>query len=206
MDASFLRVWPGSGSGPPFLPSTLPHLGAQCRVLTRHGPAVLCCFSGRGPWSRVPLTLHSLLAVSLALASSPSQLPSVDCRRPQPAWSIFSCESHDLRWLGRPLLYPLRSRFEFLSSSSITCPPNSPALSRSASAALVVQPLHRYASSNTNCIRTAFDRIDAGSAAPEPRSARPRRFPLPLSSSSRRRSALSGPVCSLSVASDRACI
>lgn len=202
MDASFLGVWPGSGSGPPFLPSTLPHLGAQCRVLTRHGPAVLRCFSGRGPWSRVPLTLHSLLAVSLALASSPSQLPSVDCRRPQPTWSIFSCESHDLRWLGRPLLYPLRSRFEFLSSSSITCPPNSPALSRSASA-------HSLSNRSIGTLLptpTAFDRIDAGSAAPEPRSARPRRFPLPLSSSSRRRSALSGPVCSLSVASDRACI
>lgn len=199
MDASFFGSVARFRFGP-----TLPpfHPPTPWRTVSRADPARPRCFALLlWPWSRVPLTLHSLLAVSLALASSPSQLPSVDCRRPQPTWSIFSCESHDLRWLGRPLLYPLRSRFEFLSSSSITCPPNSPALSCPASA---------HSTSNrfigTLLPPPASDRIDAGSsAAPEPRSARLRPSPLP-SSSIRRRSALSGPVCSLSVASDRACI
>jgi hypothetical protein len=145
-----------SGSGPPFHPSTLPHLGAQCRVLTGTDPlfcaASLAVF--RSPSTlRSPSHSHSHLPLPNSPASTVDDLTNLV--HFQPRISRFA-----LAWPSTPL--PLRRRFEFLSSSSITCPPNSPALS--CFSALAVQPLHRYASST--CIRPPRRGLSGSRASP----------------------------------------
>lgn len=138
---------------PPFHPPTP---WRTVSLADRHGPAVLRCCSGR-----VPLTLHSSLAAHshshLSLPNSPASIVDdlTNLVHFQPRISRFA-----LAWPSTPL--PLRSRFEFLFSSSITCPPNSPALS--CFSALAGQPLHRYASST--CIRLPRRRLSGSRASP----------------------------------------
>ena len=178
-------VWPGSRSGsvPPFHPSTLPHLGAQCRWLTGTDP--LFCAAALAVF-RSPSTLRSPLTRTRIF---PFPTPQRRLSTTSPTWSIFSRESHGLRWLGRPLLYPFEAALNFFSVAALP-------------ARLILLPCPASAHSPANrfigtLLPPAFDCLDAGSAAPEPRLARLHRFPL-ASSSRSSRSALSGPVCSLS--------